>query len=409
MHVRGAGTYVLAFNAGSSSLKVEVFVRRPWRSYLRARVEGLGRSRPLLRVDGIEPAESVDIATHAEAAALVLERLRSTAGEIPIDGRSVVATGHRVVHGGASFAEPVPVTPVVMQELESLTPLAPLHNSVALAVMRAVAATLPRVPMIAVFDTAFFRGLAEHVRAYAIPPVWRERYGIERYGFHGIAHEYLHRRCRALATANDGARRVITLQLGQGCSAAAIRDGRPVETSMGFTPLEGLIMATRAGDVDAGAILHLARRGYTWQALEEGLNRGSGLLGLSGESDDVRDLLKLEAAGRQAAALALAAFCHRIHKYLGAYAAVLGGVDAVVFGGGIGENAPVIRSRVCAGLSWLGLDLDDQANARCVGTERRISKTSSSIGVYVVPVHEEEAIARSALASFEGPAEPVHR
>jgi acetate kinase len=396
--------YLPVFNAGSSSLKVEVFTRQPWRSCLRARVEDIGRPRPVLRVDGTNLGESVEVATHAEAAELLLVRLQDPVGETRIDGRSVFATGHRVVHGGAAFAAPVPVTPAVMDRLESLAPLAPLHNPAALAVMRTVEAKWPDVSMIAVFDTAFFRDLPEHVRAYAIPRAWRERCGIERYGFHGIAHEYLYRRCKARTTTQHGARRVITLQLGHGCSAAGLRDGHPVETSMGFTPLEGLIMATRAGDFDAGAVLSLARQGYSWQALDDALNRESGLLGLSGESDDVRDLLALEASARHGARLALAAFCHRIHKYLGAYAAVLGGVDSLVFGGGIGENAPVIRSRVCAGLSWLGLELDEQANARCIGSEQRISKTSSSIAVYVVPVREEEAIADSVRACLEGAA-----
>ena len=396
-------SYLLVFNAGSSSLKIEVFARRPWRSCLRVGVEGIGRSRPVLRVDGSEPEDPTDIATHAEAAELVLDRLQSSALGIAIDASSVFAAGHRVVHGGASVSAPVAVTPAVIDRLQSLAHLAPLHNPASVAVMGSIQARLPDVPMIAVFDTAFFRDLPEHVRAYAIPQDWR-RYGIERYGFHGIAHEYLYQRCKALTRANHGAERVITLQLGQGCSAAAVRGGRAIETSMGFTPLEGLIMGTRAGDLDAGAILHLARQGYSWESLQDALNRGSGLLGLSGESDDVRDLLELEAAGRHGAALALAAFSHRIHKYLGAYAAVLGGVDALVFGGGIGENAPVIRGRVCAGLAWLGLELDEDANARCIGTEQRISQSSSAIEVYVVPVREEEAIARSVLACLEAEA-----
>jgi acetate kinase len=167
---------------------------------------------------------------------------------------------------------------------------------------------------------------------------------------------------------------------------------------MGFTPLEGLIMGTRSGDVDAAAILHMARQGRTWQALERELNRESGLLGLSGTSDDVRELLTLEDAGHPGAALALAAFCHRIRKYVGAYAAVLGGLDALAFGGGIGENAPRVRARICAGFEWLRLELDDEANARCIGSEGRISEADSAVEVYVIPVREEEAIARAALA-----------
>ena len=396
-------TYLLAFNAGSSSLKVEVFTRRPWRSCLRAVVEDIGRARAVLRIGAGEGAERVEVATHGEAAELVLARLGS-AGLIPRDGETVFAAGHRVVHGGASFTAPTVVSESVMDGLQSLAQQAPLHNPPALAVMRAVQARLAHVPTIAVFDTAFFRDLPEHVRAYAIPQSWRRDYQIERYGFHGIAHEYLYRRFEVLRSTKRAPARVITLQLGQGCSAAALLDGRPIETSMGFTPLEGLIMGTRAGDLDAGVVLHLARHGHSWQALDAALNRESGLLGLSGASDDVRELLAQEAAGEPGATLALAAFCHRLHKYLGAYAAVLGGVDALVFGGGIGENAPVIRSRVCAGLRWLGLELDEELNARCIGTEQRISRLSSSIDVYAAPVREEEAIARAALACLEATA-----
>jgi acetate kinase len=176
-----------------------------------------------------------------------------------------------------------------------------------------------------------------------------------------------------------------------------LKDGRPVETSMGFTPLEGLVMATRPGDLDVGAILHMRTRGHSWRALADDLNHESGLRGLSGVSGDVRELLALESTGHEGATLALRAFCHRIHKYLGAYASVLGGIDAMVFGGGIGENSPVVRSRICAGLGWLGLELDEALNAEYEGAEQRISKPSSSIDVYAVSVHEEEAIARAAL------------
>jgi acetate kinase len=388
--------YLLAFNAGSSSLKVEVFTSQPWRSNLRAVVEDIGGARARLRFGAPVETEPIDAATHGAAAELVLERLLG--GRLGLDlGGDVLATGHRVVHGGASFTAPVVVTAAVLTQLESVAGLAPLHNPPALAVMRAVHARLPHVPMTASFDTSFFRTLPEHARAYAVPESWRRDHAIVRYGFHGIAHEYLYRRLEALHGSRREPSRVITLQLGQGCSAAALLDGRPIETSMGFTPLEGLIMGTRAGDLDPGILLHLARQGHSWQALDAALNGESGLLGLSGHSADVRELLALEAAGEHDATVALAAFCHRLHKYLGAYAAVLGGVDALVFGGGIGENAPVIRSRVCAGLRWLGLELDEDLNARCVGDERRISRPSSSIAVYVVPVREEEGIARDAL------------
>ncbi len=395
-------SYLLVLNAGSSSLKFELFVREAaWRSHLRGAVANIGRPGASLKLDGQASARSVDVADHAEATRLVMQQLFE--GPDAIDRRQVLATGHRVVHGGEFFSAPTLVEPPVIARLESIADLAPLHNPPALAVVRSVQKQLADVPMVAVFDTAFFRDLPQQAAAYAIPRDWRQKYRIRRYGFHGIAHEYLYRRYLTLTGCSRAPRRVVSLQLGQGCSATALLDGRPVETSMGFTPLEGLIMGTRAGDLDAGVVLHLARRGLSWQSIEDALNRKSGLLGLSEASDDVRELLRLEQAQHPGACLAMAAFCHRIHKYLGAYAAVLGGVDAVLFGGGIGENAPSVRTRACNGLAWLGLDLDEQANAACIaaqtkGTETRISSLSSTIEAYVIPVREEEAIARATLA-----------
>lgn len=394
--------YLLVFNAGSSSLKFELFVhQRTWRRDLRGAVTNIGRAGSSLELDGNAPPRSVDAADHGEAVRIVMRQIFD--GPEAIDRRQVLATGHRVVHGGEFFSEPALIEPPVIARLESIADLAPLHNPPALKVVQTVQQWLPGIPMVAVFDTAFFRDLPEHAAAYAIPSDWRERYRIRRYGFHGIAHEYLSRRYLSLTGSGRTPQRVVSLQLGQGCSVTALLDGRPVETSMGFTPLEGLIMGTRAGDLDAGVVLHLARQGVSWQSLEDALNRKSGLLGLSGASDDVRELLQLEQTQHPGACLAMAAFCHRIHKYVGAYAAVLGGIDAVLFGGGIGENAPMVRSRVCKGLEWLGLDVDEQANAACTaaqtkGSETRISSASSTIEVYVIPVREEEAIARATLA-----------
>jgi acetate kinase len=387
---------VLAFNAGSSSLKFELFATQPgWHSRIRGVVEDIGRGRSLIRLaDGSrEHVEAVP--DPAGAAALILDRLIDGTLAAGTGTADVLGCGHRVVHGGELFSAPVHVTRPVLERLAALSALAPLHNAHALAVMDVVRRRLPDVPLVAVFDTAFFRDLPEPARVYALPDAWHAQGRIRRYGFHGIAHEYLSvrlgERCgRVLA-------RVLSLQLGQGCSITALRNGAPVETSMGFTPLEGLIMGTRPGDLDPGILLHRARQGDSWSTLDHDLNRRSGLLGLSGVTADVRELATLEAGGHAGATLALAAFCHRIHKYLGAYAAVLGGVDAVVFGGGIGENAPGLRARICAGLRWLGLELDDAANARCVGAEARISRDSSAIEAHVIPVREEQAIARATL------------
>jgi acetate kinase len=388
--------HVLVFNAGSSSLKVELYTRQPeLRSCLRGTVRDIGRGAAALRFVGFDAEQTGPIATHADAAELVLDRLAGGTYGRRVDAEDLAATGHRVVHGGDEFFAPLRITPSVVDTLESLAELAPLHNPPSLGVIDAVARALPGVPMVAAFDTAWFRDLPDYVSAYAIPQSWAADHAIRRYGFHGIAHEYMYRRLDEIGQPAPS--RIVTLQLGQGCSATALRDGRPVETSMGFTPLEGLVMGTRPGDLDAGVLLHRARRGFSWQAIERELNRSAGLLGLSGVSGDMRDLVELEAEQHAGATLAVAAFCHRVRKYVGAYAAVLGGLDALAFGGGIGENTPIVRERICRGLEWLGLELDSQANAAWGGAERRISTSSSSIDVRVIEVNEERLIAEAAL------------
>jgi acetate kinase len=384
--------HVLALNVGSSSLKFELFATQPEiRSRLRGAVRGIGRPRAVIAVDGLE-AELSGRVDPAIAAGLVMDRV--------LEQRVVVgASGHRVVHGG-DFTAAVRVTADVRRSLEALAALAPLHNGPALAVMQVVQDRLGEAPAVAVFDTAFFSGLPDPARVYAVPADWSADRSVRRRGFHGLAHESMCGRLTDRLGVCPG--RLLTLQLGQGCSITALEDGVAVETSMGFTPLEGLIMGTRAGDLDPGVVIDRLRRGDSWQALEDALNRRSGLLGLSGVTDNVGELLALEGDGHASAALALAAFCHRLKKYIGAYAAVLGGIDALVFGGGIGENAPEIRARVCRGLGWLGLALDERANAGAVGTEARISTSSSRVAAYVVPVREEVAVARATLACLEG-------
>jgi acetate kinase len=390
----GRPPYVLALNAGSSSLKFAlVEASAPERTRRRGAVGNIGSARPVFSLDG-GAGRGVAAAPHAAAAELVLDSLFGGSGDI-VNAADIIATGHRVVHGGEMFSAPTIVTQNVMDQLRALASLAPLHNPLSSAVIDVVAARLADTPAVAVFDTAFFKGMPEAASRYAVPAAWHAELGIRRFGFHGIAHEYMRDRLRSIDDA-AAPERAVTLQLGHGCSATALRGGYPVETSMGFTPLEGLVMGTRAGDVDAGAVLHAARRGRAWESLDAELNRGSGLLGLSGASSDVRELLALEATGHPGATLALAVFHHRILKYAGAYAAVLGGIDALAFSGGIGENSPEVRARVCAGLEWLGLELDEQANENCIGIERRISAPDSAIDVHVIRVDEEQMIARAA-------------
>lgn len=392
---------ILVFNSGSSSLKFQMFEANAISpvSILQGVVRGVGDEATCEWVYGVEHKRiTVSVAGHDAAAQCVLDVLDdiTDAGQSLLSG--VTAIAHRIVHGGELFTDATLITDRTLAALDTLKPLAPLHNPPALAVVRTCRQRFGDIPMVAVFDTAFFQGLPDYVRAYALPAEWTQAHGIRRYGFHGLAHRYMVERYYSVSGVEPGSRRVISLQLGHGCSVAAIRGGCPIETSMGFTPLEGLIMATRPGDVDAGVVLNLIERGVvTARELSDGLNYRAGLLGLSGVSADMQTLLALEAQGHAGARLAVQAFCHRARKYLGAYLAVLGGADAIVFGGGIGERAADIRARICADMEWCGLALNVRANQAAVGVEARISRSDSGLTVDVIPVDEEALIAQDTL------------
>lgn len=305
---------------------------------------------------------------------------------------------HRVVHGG-ELARPVFIDPDIEARIEACAPLAPLHNPPALATIRACRQRFgPSVPQLAVFDTAFFANLPLAARTYALPRELTRAHAIRRYGFHGIAHQALWRAWRD-NTGRGG--RVVTLQLGAGCSAAAIADGRPLDTSMGFTPLEGLVMATRGGDVDPGLLLYLQRTASLDAAqMEAVLATQSGLLGMAG-SADMRALLADDSPD---AALAVDVYCHRVRKVIGAYAAVLGGLDGIVFGGGVGEHASPIRARVLADLEWLGMRIDAAANGAAAGPASRISAAGSACQAWVCAVDEAGELVRAGQQALTGTA-----
>ncbi|HVB78253.1 MAG TPA: acetate/propionate family kinase [Candidatus Nitrosotalea sp.] len=312
------------------------------------------------------------------------------------------AVGHRIVHGGSDFTHPVQIDERTLSRLEALADLAPLHNPPAVAAIRGMMVALPGVPEYAVFDTAFHATLPAAASTYAVPLRWRRDFGIRRYGFHGLAHRWMAERAAAYLARPLESLRLITLQLGSGASVCAIAGGRSVDTSMGLTPAEGLVMATRSGDVDPLLVQHLVRLGagsaeQLWSALE----RESGLLGLAGEKD-MSALLELDSAGDSAARLAIDVYCLRIRRYLGAYLAVLGGADAIVFGGGVGEHASGIRSRTLTGFDWAGIVLDQQANAAVKG-EARISAAESPTAVMVCPVDEESLICKDVAEAAGGP------
>lgn len=364
--------HILTVNAGSSSVRLALFERR---------------------ADGKLVAiahEHLD-ATPEPSARLLADFLAASEAD---------AVAHRVVHGGEQLVRSVLVDASVRAEIRRLAPLAPLHNPMALAWMRASDELLgPAVPQVAVFDTAFFADLPEVARTYALPRALAAKHGIKRFGFHGLAHQAMWRRWRRLRPDVPEGGRVISLQLGAGSSITAIRDGQPLDTSMGFSPLEGLVMATRSGDLDPMLVTYLERHeSLAPAAMERLLDAESGLLGVSGMSGDMRVLL---ASREPAARLAVDLYCYRARKYLGAYLAVLGGADAVLFGGGIGERAPLVRERILNGMGWAGIALDPARNEIAAGAETQLSRDDSPTAVWVIPVNEATVLADEALAVLD--------
>ncbi|OGI64459.1 MAG: acetate kinase [Candidatus Muproteobacteria bacterium RBG_16_60_9] len=361
---------VLTVNAGSSSIRLAIFAAD-------------GHER-------LAQAHYTDARTGAEPEA----QLRAFLGQGAHHAIRVVA--HRVVHGGATFTQPRVIDAAVKEKIERLTALAPLHNPIALRWIEACEDVLGKdVPQIAAFDTAFYSELPQVAATYALPRALCEKHGLRRYGFHGLAHEAMWRRWRALRPEIKDGGRVISLQLGAGCSITAVKHGNPIDTSMGFTPIEGLVMATRSGDVDPGLLTYLQRvEALTADQLEQLLTRDSGLRGVAGEAD----MKALLAHGDADARLAVEMYCYRARKYIGAYHAALGGVDGILFGGGVGEHAPTVRSKILAGLESLGVVMDATANRAAAGTEARISHRDSRVEVWVIPVDEARVLARAALA-----------
>jgi len=348
---------------------------------------------------GKEAVRSVEtIRDDAAAVEYVIGWLTSNASGVPITSvGDIEAVGHRVVHGGEQFTHSTRVDDAVLRALDALIELAPLHNPHNLRGISAARAVLgPGVPQVAVFDTAFHHSLPESAYIYAIPYQFYRRYRVRRYGFHGTSHRYVAYRYRQITNRTREATKIITLHLGNGASACAIAGGQSVDTSMGFTPLEGLVMGTRSGDLDP-AILDFvsAKEGMSLRDLDLMLNKQSGLLGISGLTADMRELLAEEAEhGDRRARLAIDIFCYRIKKYLGAYLAAMNGADAVIFAGGIGENSPDVRRRICNGLDWLGIEVDDARNNALVGAEGRIDAKGSRVELWVIPTDEELLIAR---------------
>ena len=339
--------------------------------------------------------EAVEATTPVQAVEQIIRRLLVYLGETKTQ-TAIDAVGCRVVHGGARLVKPTRVTASVLDELRALKDLAPLHIPADIAVLEQVQQSLPQIPLIAVFDTAFHQTLPPVAYTYALPVEVSAQYKLRRYGFHGISHAYVSERLIERLGRGAKGTKIITCHLGSGASVCAVRDGQSIDTSMGLTPMEGLVMGTRSGDVDPGLVLYLIRTaGMSANEVDSLLNNQSGLRGLSGLSGDVRDLEQAERAGDKRAELALQVFAYRARKYIGAYLAAMGGADAIVFTGGIGENSPEVRAAICEGLSWFGIELDAERNAALTAArEGRISAESSRVAVHVIPTNEELLIAR---------------
>jgi acetate kinase len=406
---------VLVLNCGSSSLKFQLIdtdleraAAGTDRVLAKGVVDDIGGAGILKLEAAGRPAvkESAEVLEHKIAVEKVVDWLCRESTGVLTSRKDIHAVGHRVVHGGERFKASVRIDEAVLQGIEACFEMAPLHNPPNVKGYRAARELLgDEVPQVAVFDTSFHQTMAPPAYLYGLPYLLYERHGIRRYGFHGTSHRYVSRRLAALLQRkpDEEGLRLITCHLGNGCSVAAIRGGRSVDTSMGFTPLEGLVMGSRSGDLDPAILLHVMRKEELgpWE-MNALLNKHSGLFGVSGISNDMRTLLEAEEEGNARARLAVDVFCHRLKKYIAAYVGVLGGIDGIAFAGGIGENAPPVRRRALEGLDVLGPGLDHRANDGARGTEAEISPRGARVRVFVVPTNEEILIARDTLHLVSG-------
>lgn len=384
---------ILVLNCGSSSIKYTLFDMTQETEVADGSVERIGEKEPVLKhAWGDDKLERTVEAPDHTAALMQIRDILLDPGRGP--QVSVAAVGHRVVHGGEAFFQSTLITAEVKQTIQEFFSLAPLHNPPNLAGIRAAEQFFPDVSHVAVFDTAFHQSMPEYAYIYAIPYELYEEERIRRYGFHGTSHRFVSMRAAEILSLDAGFTG-ITCHLGNGCSLAAVREGKSVDTSMGLTPLEGVAMGTRSGDIDPAIIFHLAeRRGLELEEINQLLQRRSGLLGISGVSNDLREIQQAASNGQHRSELAQLIYAYRVRKYIGSYLAALGRADAVVFTGGVGENGADMRNRIMEGLDGLGLVLDPERNAECTGREGEISAPASPIKILVIPTNEELLIAR---------------
>jgi len=393
---------ILVINSGSSSIKYQIFDARDFTVLATGLLEQIGEDSSHLEHHWRNTAEEQQvydqkkpIADHQQGFAWIIT-VHAETGTIEDPGE-LIGIGHRVVHGGELFHEPTLIDDRAIKAIREMIPLAPLHNPANLIGIEVAMERRPDVPHVAVFDTAYHQSMPSHAFLYALPHDFYKKYHVRRYGFHGTSHHYVAEQAAAHLGQPLGHLNLITLHLGNGASAAAIKAGKSVDTSMGLTPLEGLVMGTRCGDLDPAIHFYLAREaGLSMEEVEKLLNKQSGLKGICGVND-MREIIRLAESGDLQAQLAIDLYCYRIKKYIGAYFAVLGHVDALIFTGGIGENAALIRQRSCEDLNGLGIILDDQKNASCASTLMEVHDARSKVNILVIPTNEELEIARQTL------------
>ncbi|MHB1064598.1 MAG: acetate/propionate family kinase [Georgenia sp.] len=387
---------VLVINSGSSSIKYQLVDPDEGTAIASGLVERIGQSTGHLqhKAHGTITERHDPVPNHSEGLRQVLALFAEVGPAL--HEANIVAVGHRVVMGGKYYDGPALIDDEVVDLIERLAPLAPLHNPANLTGIQVARELLPDVPHVVVFDTAFFKNLPDDAATYALDREVAERYSVRRYGAHGTSHQYVSARVSEILGRDD--LKQVVLHIGNGASVSAVVAGRAVDTSMGLTPLEGLVMGTRTGDIDAAVVFHLARNaGMSIDEIDDLFNKRSGLLGLTGESD-LREIHRLVGAGREDAKLALAVYNRRLRKYVGAYAAVMGGLDAITFTAGVGENDDIVRAGALAGLEFLGVRLDPEKNAADSCAARVISADDSAVAVLVVPTNEELTIARQAMS-----------
>lgn len=392
---------ILVLNCGSSSIKYKLFDMTSGEVMAQGGIEKIGLPGAFLKLTDKEGKKVVierEIPGHQQGIEFILSVLTDATYGCIKDYKEIDAVGHRLVHGGEEFASSVLINQDVINKVIECSDLAPLHNPANLKGVRAMEALIPGIPQVAVFDTAFHQTMPDYAYMYGLPYEMYKKYGVRRYGFHGTSHRYVSKRVCEFLGVNPVGQKIITCHIGNGGSIAAIKDGKCIDTTMGLTPLEGLMMGTRSGDIDAGAVTFIMEKeGLNTTGISNLLNKKSGVLGISGVSSDMRELLAACANGNERAILAEKMYYYRIKKYIGAYAAALGGVDIILFTGGVGENQFECRESVCKDMEFMGIKLDNNVNAKVRGEEAIISTADSKVKVVVIPTDEELLIASDTM------------